>query len=77
MYCAFSCKPHVSWRQECCVSARALGCGQRTHTPDPPAAGIARQVRITLRNQNPPAPETDRITEIIAIEVTRHARPPE
>jgi hypothetical protein len=38
---------------------------------------IARQVRITLRDadiQLPPG--TDRITEIIATEITRHATPP-
>jgi hypothetical protein len=51
---------------------------QRAHTPDPPAATIARQVRITLREQDTPVPpETEHITEIIAIEITRHASPPQ
>jgi hypothetical protein len=50
---------------------------QRHHTPDPPAASIARQVRITLREQDtllPPGAE--RITEIVATEMTRQASPP-
>ncbi len=50
---------------------------QRKHTPDPPADSIARQVRITLRDQDTTLPPgTDRITEIVATEITRHASPP-
>ncbi len=50
---------------------------QRNHTPDPPPDSIARQIRITLRDQDTPLPPgTDRITEIIATEITRHASPP-
>jgi hypothetical protein len=51
---------------------------QRTRTPDPPAETIARQVRITLREHDttlPPA--TERITEIIATEITRQVSHPE
>jgi hypothetical protein len=49
---------------------------QRKHTPDPPPAAIARQVRITLREQDTLLPSgTERITEIIATEITRHADP--
>ena len=50
---------------------------QRTRTPDPPPGSIARQVRITLRDQDislPPGAE--RITEVVATEITRQARPP-
>ena len=46
----------------------------RSRTPDPPPDAIARQVRITLRDQDatlPPAAE--RITEVIATEITRQA----
>ena len=51
---------------------------QRTRTPDPPPGSIARQVRITLRDQDVPLPpSTERITEIVATEITRQARPPE
>ena len=50
---------------------------QRTRTPDPPPGSIARQVRITLRDQDTPLPPgTERITEIVATEITRQARPP-
>jgi hypothetical protein len=51
---------------------------QRNHTPDPPPADtIARQVRITLRDQDTALPPgTERITEIIATEITRHAASP-
>ena len=50
---------------------------QRNHTSDPPADSIARQVRITLRDQDTALPPgTDRITEIVATEITRHASPP-
>lgn len=46
----------------------------RRHTPDPPPASVARQVRITLREQDPPLPSsTERITEIVATEITRRA----
>jgi hypothetical protein len=48
----------------------------RTLEPPPPDS-IARQVRITLRDQDLSLPpETDRITEIIATEITRRAQPP-
>ena len=50
---------------------------QRSHNPDPPADSIARQVRITLREQDTILPPgTERITEIVATEITRHAGPP-
>ena len=51
---------------------------QRTrHHADPPADAIARQVRITLRDQDTALPPgTERITEIVATEITRHASPP-
>ncbi|HEY6789288.1 MAG TPA: hypothetical protein VI365_18445 [Trebonia sp.] len=47
---------------------------RRKHTPDPPPPdSIARQVRITLRDQDTALPPgTDRITEIVATEITRH-----
>jgi hypothetical protein len=49
---------------------------QRHHTPDPPPEIIARQVRITLREQDTVLPPgTDRITEIVATEITRQASP--
>jgi hypothetical protein len=49
---------------------------QRNHTPDPPPDSIARQVRITLREQDTILPPgTERITEIVATEITRHANP--
>ena len=48
------------------------------HHADPPADSIARQVRITLRDQDTALPPgTDRITEIVATEITRHASPPQ
>jgi hypothetical protein len=48
----------------------------RTHTPDPPPATIARQIRITLREQDTDLPPgTGHITEIIATEITRHDHP--
>jgi hypothetical protein len=51
---------------------------QRRHTPDPPPATIARQVRITLREQDTLLPPgADRITEIVTTEITRQARPPQ
>jgi hypothetical protein len=47
------------------------------HHSDPPADSIARHVRITLRDQDTALPPgTDRITEIVATEITRHASPP-
>ena len=51
---------------------------QRNRTPDPPPADtIARQVRITLRDQDTALPPgTERITEIVATEIIRHAAPP-
>jgi hypothetical protein len=50
----------------------------RHRTPEPPAAeSIARQVRITLREQDTSLPRgSERITEIVATEVIRHASPP-
>ena len=51
---------------------------QRTRTPDPPPDSIARQVRITLRDQDTTLPPgTERITEIVATEITRQANPPQ
>jgi hypothetical protein len=51
---------------------------QRKHTPDPPPSSIARQVRITLRDQDTALPEgTERITEVVATEITRYASPPQ
>jgi hypothetical protein len=48
------------------------------HHADPPADSIARQVRITLRDQDTALPPgTERITEIVATEITRHAGPPQ
>ncbi len=50
---------------------------QRNHTPHPPPDSIARQVRITLREQDTPLPPgTERITEIVATEITRQATSP-
>jgi nitrogen fixation-related uncharacterized protein len=44
------------------------------HHADPPADAVARQVRITLRDQDTALPPgTERITEIVATEITRHA----
>jgi hypothetical protein len=52
---------------------------QRTrHHADPPADAVARQVRITLRDQDTALPPgTERITEIVATEITRYASPPQ
>ncbi len=50
---------------------------QPDHDPGPQPDVIARQVRITLRDadiQLPPG--TERITEVVATEITRHASPP-
>jgi hypothetical protein len=50
---------------------------QRKHTPDPPPSSIARQVRIPLRDQDTTLPPgTERITEVVATEITRQAKPP-
>ncbi len=50
---------------------------QRTRTPDPPPSSIARQVRITLRDEDASLPSgTERITEVVATEITRQASPP-
>jgi len=50
---------------------------QRKRTPEPPPSSVARQVRITLREQDTPLPEgIERITEVIATEITRQADPP-
>ncbi len=50
---------------------------QRGHTTDPPPDSVARQIRITLREQDTILPPgTERITEIVATEITRHASPP-
>jgi hypothetical protein len=50
---------------------------QRNHTPDPPPATIARQIRISLRDQDTHLPPgTERITEIVATEITRQPSPP-
>jgi hypothetical protein len=47
---------------------------QRKRTPEPPPSSIARQVRITLRDQDTTLPPgTERITEVIATEITRQA----
>ena len=50
---------------------------QRNRTPPtPPPELIARQVRITLRDQDTSLPPgTERITEIVATEITRQASP--
>ena len=51
---------------------------RRKQTPDPPPDSIARQVRITLRDQDTVLPPgTERITEVVATEITRQASPPE
>jgi len=50
---------------------------QRKHTPGPPSDAIARQIRITLREQDTPMPAgTDHITEVVVTEITRQASPP-
>jgi hypothetical protein len=47
----------------------------RVHDPEPDA--IARQVRITLHQQDIALPTgAERITEVVATEITRHATPP-
>ncbi len=48
-----------------------------TRTPDPPPSSIARQVRITLRDQDTTLPpSTERNTVVVATEITRQAYPP-
>ena len=50
---------------------------QRNRAQEPQPSSIARQVRITLRDQDTTLPPgTERITEIVATEITRQARPP-
>ncbi len=48
---------------------------QRNRTPEPPSAStIARQVRITLRDQDTSLPPgTEHITEVVATEIIRQA----
>ena len=49
----------------------------RKHTPEPPPSIIARQVRITLRDQDTHLPPgTERITEVVATEIIRQGTPP-
>jgi len=51
---------------------------QRTRTPSPPPDAISRQIRIILREQDTALPPgAERITEIVATEITRHASPPQ
>lgn len=51
---------------------------QRSRTPNPPPDDVARQVRITLLEQDIVLPAgTERITEIVATEITRHSESPE
>jgi hypothetical protein len=50
---------------------------QRKHTPDPAPDSVAGQLRITLREQDTTlSPGTERITEVVATEITRQANPP-
>jgi hypothetical protein len=50
---------------------------QRKQTPGPPPDSIARQVRITLRDQGTVLlPGAERITEVVATEITHQAGPP-
>jgi hypothetical protein len=49
---------------------------QRKRQINPPPESIARQVRITLREQDTALPpDTGRITEIVAAEITRQPGP--
>jgi hypothetical protein len=49
----------------------------RNRGQKPETSSIARQVRITLRDQDITLPPgTERITEIVATEIIRQARPP-
>jgi hypothetical protein len=51
---------------------------QPKRTADPSPSVIARQVRITMREQDIPLPPgTERITEVVITEITRHASPPQ
>jgi tetratricopeptide (TPR) repeat protein len=50
---------------------------QRAHTVKPSPEAIAREVRITLLQQDRPGqPDTDRIIEVVITEVIRLERPP-
>lgn len=50
----------------------------RDRHPSPPSDAVARQVRITLRQQDTVMPAcTERVTEIVATEITRHDSPPQ
>ncbi len=51
---------------------------QRKHTADLTPDSIARQVRITLRQQDAPPlpPGADRITDVVITEITRLQGPP-
>jgi hypothetical protein len=47
----------------------------RSHERQPEADSIARQVRITFREQDTaPPPGTERITEVVATEIIRHSK---
>ena len=47
----------------------------RSHEREPEADSVARQVRITLREQDTALPPgTERITEVVATEIIRHAK---
>ena len=47
----------------------------RSHERQPEADSIARQVRITLREQDTALPPgTEHITEVVATEIIRHAK---
>jgi hypothetical protein len=50
---------------------------QRDRKPEPPSAStVARLVRITLREQDISLPaEVERITEVVATEITRQDNP--
>jgi len=49
---------------------------QRNRSQEPQPSSIARQVRITLRDQDTTLPPgTERITEVVATEIARQARP--
>ncbi len=49
---------------------------QRSRTSDPKPDAVAREVRIKLREQDIALPAgTERITEIVATEITRHDIP--
>jgi hypothetical protein len=50
----------------------------RSHSPDPKSDAIARQVRVTLLEQDIALPAgTERIIEIVATEITRPTTPPQ